>query len=289
MKIKQIAKITEGQDGVIFGNELFRFKHRGKCVVYDLGEIELDRVKELTPTTTFMLDKVDLIAPHSNSVCFGTEYYAEGDEFPLLYSNVYNNYARCDDRRIGVCCVYRLRREGAGFVTSLVQLIEIGFCEDAELWKAYPDRHGERPYGNFLVDREGGYYHAFVMRSEEKGTRYFKFKLPSVSDGELDTELGIRRVVLRVEDALDYFDCPYHRFIQGAALYNGVIYSAEGFCDNEVNRPAMRLISLEQRRQLEYIDLMSMGYTVEPEMIDFRDGVCYYSDAEGNLFNLVFE
>ncbi len=288
MKIKQIAKISGGQDGAIWKDQLFRFDSRGKCFVYDLLDIEADKVKELEPFGTFLLDKADLIAPHSNAVSWGTEFFDPSDEYPLLYSNVYNNYANSNDKLIGVCCVYRVERTERIFKTTLVQLIEIGFTNDPLLWKAYPDRNGVRPYGNFVIDREAGYYYAFVMRNETLGTRYFKFKIPSLREGELDPIYGVKRVVLTPEDICDKFDCPYHRFIQGAIAYNNNIYSTEGFDSDEINRPAIRVIDLADKNEKLYFDLLKTDYKCEPEMIDFHNGTCYYSDAKGNLYSMEF-
>ena len=286
MKIRQIAKIRGGQDGAIWENQLFRFDHRGKCAVYDLRETDPCEVRELEPIGEFVLDKADVIVPHSNAVCWGTEFFESGDKYPLLYTNVYNNYAKSENKLVGVCCVYRVMRDEKGFKTALVQLIEIGFTEDPLLWKAAPDADGVRPYGNFVIDRESGYYYSFVMRNEELGTRYFKFKIPSVNEGEIDETYGVKRVVLREEDICDMFDCPYHRFIQGATLHGGYIYSTEGFENNAVNRPAIRIIDLEGKRQERYIDLLEDGYLMEPEMIDFYGDAFCYSDAVGNLYRL---
>ena len=115
-----------------------------------------------------------------------------------------------------------------------------------------------------------------------------KFKIPSVNEGEIDETYGVKRVVLSEEDICDMFDCPYHRFIQGATLHEGYIYSTEGFDNNAVNRPAIRIIDLEGKRQERYIDLLEDGYLMEPEMIDYHGDVCYYSDAEGNLYSMEF-
>ena len=286
MIIKQIAKISNGQDGAIYNNHLFRFDTRGNCQVYDLLDIERDTVKKLEPIGSFILDKAELIVPHSNSVCWGTEFYAPNDEYPLLYSNIYNNYAKADDKLIGVCCVYRVERAGKDFKTTLVQLIEIGFTDDHSLWKAFPDRDGVRPYGNFVIDCEAGYYYAFVMRNETLGTRYFKFKIPSLSDGEADPIYGVKRVVLTPEDICDSFDCPYHRYVQGAIAHGKYIYSTEGFHNDQINRPAIRIIDLDKKMQERYIDLLDAGYQCEPEMIDFYNGTCYYSDVAGNLYSI---
>ena len=288
MKIKQIAKISSGQDGAIIHNQLFRFDTRGKCSVFNLLDIESDTIKELEPIGSFVLDKSDLIVPHSNSVCWGTEFYNKNDKYPLLYTNIYNNYVKSDNKLIGVCCVYRVEQMDKEFKTTLVQLIEIGFTDNSSLWKAYPDRDGVRPYGNFVIDRESGYYYAFVMRDEELGTRYFKFKIPSLAEGEGDPILGIKRVVLTPEDICKQFDCPYHRYIQGAIAHGKYIYSTEGFHNDQINRPAIRIIDLDNKMEERYIDLLNMGYQSEPEMIDFYNDICYYSDAGGNLYSIEF-
>lgn len=288
MKIKPIAKISGGQDGAIWKNQLFRFDNRGKCFVYDLNDVEEDILKELELLGSFVLDKADLIAPHSNAVSWGTEFFDPGDEYPLLYSNIYNNYSKSEDKLIGICCVYRVERTGRSFKTTLVQLIEIGFINDPLLWKAYPDSDGVRPYGNFVIDREAGYYYAFVMRNEALGTRYFKFKIPSICEGELDPIYEVKRVVLTPEDICDKFDCPYHRFIQGATLHNNNIYSTEGFTNDEINHPGIRIIDLVDKKEKQYFDLSEIGYNREPEMIDFYNDVCYYSDAYGNLYSIEF-
>ena len=135
MKIQHVANIVGGQDGAIFGDELFRFDHKGNGKVYNLRDLNPQEVCDLTPTATFVLDRADVLVPHANAVCFGTERYEPGDFYPLLYSNIYNNYAKTENPYIGVCCVYRLQKTADGFVTTLVQLIEIGFCEDATLWR----------------------------------------------------------------------------------------------------------------------------------------------------------
>lgn len=285
MEIKSLGKIGEGQDGAIFGGIIFRFDHLGNGAAFRLAEAKEGRA--LSPFATFRLDKSDILAPHSNAVFFGTQYYEEGDEFPLLYSNIYNNYSGAEDPLIGVCLAYRLVREGEGFQTTLVQMLEIGFKENAALWKAYPEKHGVRPYGNFVIDKKTNALYAFVMRDEACGTRYFKFRIPSATEGKIDLTYGVRRFVFSEADILDSFDTPHHHYIQGGIAHEGRIYSTEGF-EGDVERPAIRIIDVEKRAQIAHFDLFAMGYDKEPEMIDFADGKCYYSDAYGNFYTVSF-
>ena len=286
MEIRKIGSIGGGQDGAIYNGILFRFDHLGNGAAFALADLK--EGEALAPFARFTLDKCDALTPHSNAVFFGTHFYAEGDEFPILYTNIYNNYCGREEPLIGVCLAYRLTREGEGFKTELVQMIRIGFFENAELWKATPEAHGARPYGNFLIDKKTNAYYAYVMRTKESGTRYFKFAIPAPDAGEIDPKWGVKRFVFGEEDILSYFDVPHHFYIQGGIAHEGRIYSTEGFAFSTENRPAIRVIDLEGKKQVDFCDLTTLGYEEEPEMIDFSDGVCYYSDAHGNFYSVAF-
>ena len=282
MKFHQISPIKGGQDGAIFGKYLFRFNHKGEGRVYDLELIEKGKAEPISDIT---LDKSDIICPHCNSVAFGNEYFAKDDEFPLLYANIYNNYAKEENQLKGVCCVYRIKREGESFMTTLVQLIEIDFVEDATLWKAEPEKDGARPYGNFAVDRENNILYAFVMRNEERGTAYFAFDLPKLCNGEPDKKYGVKKVVLNKVDIKNSFVCPEHHYIQGACCHKGKIYSLEGFR----NSPALRIIDPAKQVQESITFFSDFGITDETEFIDFYGEKCYYSDCHGLLFRIEFD
>ena len=281
MKITKLAKIRGGQDGAICNDFLFRFSSKGGCSVYDMTALS----GEPEPIAEFKLDKAELIAPHSNSVTFGNEFFAEGDEFPLLYSNVYNNYAKTEDKRVGICCVYRLVRDGNTFSTQLVQLIKIGFTDDRNLWRSSGDIEDKRPYGNFVVDTQNSLLYAFVMRDGESRTRYFAFDLPKLSDGEIG-DSGVSEITLTADMIKEYFDTPYHNYVQGAVCHEGKIYSVEGF--GEKIHPAIRIIDTEKKCQTYFFDFFEAGCTDEAELIDFYQGRCIYGNHIGELFELKF-
>lgn len=268
--------VAQGQDGAVWGDFLFRFDHKGDCYVYDLTGEDIPEVG------SFRLDRWETLCPHSNSVTFGSEYYASGDEFPLLYSNIYNNYAKAEDRLEGVCCVYRIFRDEAGFHSRMVQTIRVGFADDDALWGI-----GEniRPYGNFAVDREKGILYGFTMLDAQRITRYFAFPLPKSREGALWN--GIPQRLLTADDILFSFDCPYHQFVQGACVHKGLIWSLEGFTNNKEHPPAFRIIDPEARCQKDMVLCADLGTNVEPECIDFQGETCWYSDAHGGLYNLI--
>lgn len=288
MNFKKIGRIVKGQDGAIWDHYLFRFKISGACFVYDLNDLHEKEDGELQEFATFRLDKSDILAPHSNAVMFGNEYYDPTDTYPLLYCNVYNNYKKAEDRREGLCCVYRLQQNGTAFTATLVQLIQIGFVNDHALWLSEREDGDARPYGNFTIDREKGIYYAFTMRDSYHTTRYFSFSLPRCRDGEMDNMYGVRKVTLTPADILDYFDCDYHHFVQGACTHNGEIYSLEGFTENVNNPAAFRLISPAEKAQKQCVMLADHNVDVEPELIDFRGDICYFADCYGNLYNIEF-
>lgn len=270
---------NSGQDGTIYGDYLFRFDHKGICNVYSISE--------KSKISSFVLDRCDVLMPHSNAVCFGNEFWEAEDEFPLLYSNIYNNYAKEDDRLEGVLCVYRLTRDGNAFATKLVQVIRIGFVENLEYWKSLEEKGDIRPYGNFVVDKENSLLCAFVMRDREQVTRYFTFTLPKVSEGIYCEKYGVNVVTLELSDIRTQFDCEYSLFIQGACCRDGKIYSVEGFSSE--TRPAkLQVIDLIKEEQISSVDLRGIGLEIEPEFIEFAGDLLYYGDGTGRMFCLTF-
>lgn len=286
MNIEHIANIKPGQDGAIWNNYLFRFDDQGNCFVYDIKNLK-ESNETLKEFDWFVLDKAQIIVPHCNSVVFGNEYYDKNDEFPLLYCNIYNNYANSDDKLKGTCCVYRITRNRNTFSSQLVQIIKIGFVENETLWKS-ENREDVRPYGNFVIDREQGLYHAFTMIDTPYITRYFSFKLPKISDGTYYKKYGVNIVILTENDIENSFDCEYHRYIQGACTNKGKIYSLEGFYHGNENEPVLRIINPTTKKQELCVEFSSLGLVNEPEFIDFKDETCYYGDGSGNLYIIEF-
>lgn len=274
-KFTPLGSVHKGQDGAIWNGCIFRFNGKGQCWVYDLTTME--------PMGEFTLDKADRICPHSNAVFFGREYYAAGDEFPILYSNVYNNYP---GQLAGTCCAYRITRENGKFTSRLVQVIRVGFT-DTPLWRSENDED-IRPYGNFVMDGENLW--AYVMRDESRTTRFFRFPMPKITDGEPDTKRGVPVVTLGEQDIAEQFDECYVNFMQGGICHNGLIYSVEGFTvpNQRKATPAMRIFDTKAKKQVLHLDLAAMGLIVEPEFVAVYNGHFYYADHDGNFYSVTF-
>ena len=262
-----LGNIAKGQDGIIYDDCLLRFDSKGNCRVYDL--------QTLTELSTFTLDKADILTPHSNSVSL------RGD---ILYTNLYNTYAKEDHRKEGICCAYHISRSGNHFHTKLVQVIRIGFAETS-LWQS-ENRQDVRPYGNFVVD--GDKLHAFVMRDETQRTRFFRFALPQITEGE-PSAWDVPLMTLTPEDIEAQFDECYVNYMQGAICAHGLIYSVEGFNHpHDRGRPALRVFDTARQTQVFFADLVEYGLLSEPEWIDYYKGRLYYADHAGNVYRLQF-
>ncbi len=276
---EKIGKISRHQDGAIYGDYLFHLSTNGLCEVYSLPGV--------TRISSFVLDKTDKAVPHSNAVCFGSEFYAECDEFPLLYTNIYNNYSSCEDKREGCSLVYRIIRQGSVFTSKLVQIIKIAFAKDEGLWYS-EGKKDVRPYGNFVVDTDSNMLYAFVMRDAEQRTRFFSFELPKVADGDYDADTDARAVSLNANDIKAIFDCPYMKYMQGATYYCGYIYSLEGILCDAGLPLKFRVIDLKNQKEIFEYGLEKIGLVGEPEFVAVYNGEFLYADAEGNLYKFIF-
>ena len=182
--------------------------------------------------------------------------------------------------------MYRLTRSGSDFLASLVQVLRVGFTDDPDLWAGAGDR---RPYGNFAVDGGSGVLWAFVMRDADQVTRFFSFDLPDPAAGEADDSVpGIPVVTLQREDIRSRFDGGYSRYLQGAAVLDGFLYSLEGFTDSAENPPAIRIFDTRTGSEAGLADLYGHGYPTEPELISVYRGNLYYSDSKGRAYLLKF-
>ena len=280
LQYADVGTVGAWQDGAVCDGKLFVFGSSGTGAVYALDTLE--------KLGTVSLDNKDILNPHANSVCFGSTYYAEGDRYPLLYVNIYNNYASAEDRLEGTCCVYRLTEADGVYSTDLVQVIEIGFTEDLTLWKSKENNGDVRPYGNFVVDTDRGKLYAFVMRDADRTTRFFEFDLPALSEGTYSETYGCNVVTLKSADIESRFDTVYFNYLQGCCYYDGKIISVEGFNSGGSAEPAVRIIDLSREKVSGTFYPAEAGLTKEPEVVcvEASDGTLYYAAADGMLRKL---
>ena len=216
------------------------------------------------------------LAAYKNEVPTYDAKYS-GDIFHI-YSNIYNNYSSAEDKHIGECCVYNVGGDGKIWSNTLVQLLKIGFINDKNLWPAATE---VRPYGNFVVDNDNQFLYAFVMYSSKSLTYWYKFALPEVSEGEWNETYGCKVKTLTENDILDSWTTPLQNYVQGACVYDGLIWSTEGFTGTSgANLARMRVIDPSKKSEIAVFNFFSDGDPVEPEFIEFYNGSCYYGSAQ---------
>lgn len=272
---ENVAKMSACQDGAIYDGKLFLFTAGGTCTAYD--------VRTGKKTGYIYFSSTSPLIPHANSVCFGNTFYAEGDKYPLLYANIYNNYTDRPDRMEGTCCVFRLTENGKFYNLDLVQVIRVGFAKDVDLWLSASGNSA--PYGNFIVDTDRDKLYAYVMRNESNSTRFFEFDLPALTAGEYHEAYGCNVVTLGREDYDNMFDVDFSFYIQGGCYRDGKVISIEGMDSGSGKEPALRIIDLESGTLEATYYLAEAGLFREPEMISFDPdtGVLYYSGYDGHL------
>ncbi len=245
-------KGTGGQDGAIYGDYLFRFGPKGEGVVYSIDN--------KAQVGTITLDKKDVINPHSNAVHFGSEFYAAGDEFPLLYSTL------CDNAEDSTT-VYRVVRNGNTFTTTLVQVITAEGTNDA------------------VVDAENNMYYAYLGPDVGR-TGYRKYALPKLADGTYNSTYGVKHVVLTENDVLAEVDFKEDIYIiQGSTIYDGKMYLTSGFTLDQVY---LTVYDLETDQWFCKINLEEIGLSEESEFIAFKDDVMYLMPVYGNIYTFKF-
>ncbi len=159
------------QGGDCYGDLFFQFSSENNTVrVYDLFNKTL-----ICESSIEGQNRGFVPSCHCNSVCFGTAFFTEYDEFPLLY--VSTGYAMGGNTG---ALVYRVLRQNDHFSFSLVQTIK------------FP-KYGTATWTEFIP---GGDY---CFLSYTSDYIVFKFQMPSVNEGD---------VVLSYQDAIGSFQFP---------------------------------------------------------------------------------
>ena len=184
---------------------------------------------------------------HCNSVCFGSSYFKEGDEFPLLY--VSTGYA--SDGYTGAL-VYRVIRDKDKFSFSPVQTIRLPVLKS--FWTEFiPD--GDYCYVCYTSD-----------------TIVYKMRLPSVNDGDV--------ILDGSKDAIEVFQFPPQpeeiksSRNQGRMFHNGKIIYPSGV-PGAGEASILFILDLKTRTYEHIFDFPSMGFPTESESIFFwKDKLC---------------
>ena len=256
---------TEGnyQDGCIYNDVLFLFSSNGLCTIFNISNKQMICSSQLPTYKGY--------CPHSNSVSFGKKF-CDTDTYPLLYSNIYNNYPNIADS-FGMCLVYRIIDETL-FEFKLMQVIKIGFTNDANLW--YDNSDNASPYGNFLICGDDLWVYVNIFGSSI--TRFFSFKTPAIIVSD-----DIDFCILTKDNIQEMFDTDLFKYIQGGTSRGTNLVSLEGF-GTELSPSFLRIISLTTKT-IQSIDLGFYLNTLEPEFVSFYNNLLIVGTYEGKFFS----
>lgn len=223
------------QGGDCWNDYFFQFSTDNNIIrIYDLNEKALIQKLALYKGNKGFVSKC-----HCNSVCFGSSYYKEGDEFPLLY--VSTGYT--SDGYSGAL-VYRVVRNHGLFSFSLVQTIRLPVLKSS--WTEFITA-GDYCYVCYTTD-----------------CIVYKMPLPSVHDGDV--------ILDGSKDAIEVYQFPPQpeqikiSRNQGRLFHNGKLIIPSGV--PQVREPSVLLILNLKNRAYEHIFYFpEMGLVKEPESV----------------------
>ena len=229
------------QGGDCWGDYLFQFVANNSMVrIYDLS------LKTLVQTLTIPASQRGFVSNcHSNTVCFGTEYYDSEDLFPLIY--VSTGYAA---NGYTGALVYRITQHNGIFFITLVQTLK--FPVEKSSWTEFV------PGNEF----------AYLCYTSER--IIYKVKMPKLKDGD---------IIIGREDAIETYQfSPQPNWMassrnQDRIFHQGKILVISGVPPSEAC--VLFVLNLETQERERIIDLKKSGLTSEPESIFIWQGdVC---------------
>lgn len=255
--IKTLSASYQFQGGACFGDLLFMFckwEVGHYCWIYDLTTGNL--VQQVTIASA---DQGFVTNCHCNSVNFGTRYYDDGDDFPLLY--VSTGYG--DGTNTG-CLVYRITSTTSGSTTTysltLVQTIKTPFSSWTEV---VPGDDNDI----YVTNSSNGVYY-----------RIYRFAMPT-TDATLD-----------IDDVLQTYEFTPQpsnmTSLQGFMYTNGCFLSPEGL--GGTDEGFLICWDLESCTRT-IIDIKSAGVTEEPEAFFVWDGQLCLVCKGTKIYSLYFE
>jgi len=239
-----------GQSGACYGDYLFvasvylkdiaMYNMRTKSLVYTLNA---------TNFADFIKDSPSVY--HCNQACFGPDFYAEGDPFPLLYISQRNN--------VNGRCFYQVFRiimpelEGEEYDSFSLEQVQTIYLPAMNIRNSLGN-------ANLIIDGENRLMYTYSRNNKSTDFNYGQCKISVFSLPELtDTE-----VVYETMDILDsyYLGCSAVN-MQGGVIHDNKLYIGQGY--KSCGYINLRIVDLENKKLEKTVDLLNAGFTAEPE------------------------
>lgn len=230
------------QGGDCWGDYFFQFaSNNSEIRIYNLAS------KSLVQAITLPTRQRGFVSNcHCNTVCFGTEFYHEDDQFPLIY--VSTGYA---SNGYTGALVYRITQQNEIFNLTLVQTIR--FPVDESSWTEF-------------VPGENGI--AYLCYSSENVI--FKVRMPSLKEGNVIIERTSAIDTLQCKPQPDWMSTSRN---QDRLYYQDKILFVSGVPPEEAS--VFFALNLETKERERIINFIKIGLENEPESIFiWRGDIC---------------
>lgn len=246
------------QGGDCWGDYFFQFVNNNTVVrVYDLS------LKSLVQTVTIGGSQRGFVPNcHCNTVCFGTEYYAAEDIFPLIY--VSTGYAAGGYTG---ALVYRITQHNGIFFITLVQTIKFP-VENKSSWTEF-------------IPGDNGF--AYLCYTSER--IIFKVEMPKIKDGDITISRADAIETFQFTPQPDWMSASLN---QDRLFYRGKIVFVSSEPTNG-NPSEFIVLNLEERERETIIEFTKIGLMKESESIFVWQGDIYvaFIDKIVKLINFI--
>lgn len=253
-----------GQSSACFGDYLFIVKDR-------LTQVAVYNLKSKTLLYTLTTGIVSETTWHCNQSSFSDKFFSVDDMFPVLYVSMQNNSAgRCE--ALGFRIIPTLvGGEISSFTLTQVQRIQLPVMTDINCLGNV----------NLTFDTQNGYMWGYGRNNNSSAAnynkaRFVKFAIPELAQSE---------IVLNDADILETFGEDWSMlYAQGGFIKSGKLVIMQGY--QSAGFINCRIIDLYcEKKMVTFIDLLSNGFTQEPEGVFYYDGKIMTSVNSARIYD----
>ena len=208
--------------------------------------INVNNLKKIKKQNSIYTRLAD-VAVHCNTVDFSSIFYNESDPLPLVYVSQRGDSCRTN--------VYRITKNGSQYGVQLIQTIHF---KDAKMTTTNVDETGK---------------YLWIYSNGPYGRSYSKVKIPALTFKNVNIS-AVNGVEERVRITISGVG-------QGATIKGHYIYHLHGF----KNQGTLAIVDLNTGKEIQKVDLVSLGFKGEPESAAFRGNDLIIGD-HGNFYRL---
>lgn len=260
-----MASMPSHQSSACYGDYMFTFADK-------MATVKLYNLRTRTLLYTFTQTALDA-NHHCNQAFFGTEKYDSDDVFPLVYISV-----KSSDWSVsgGTMEAFRIvptmgDSDYSSFTITKVQTITV------------PTMTDENALGevNFVMDTRSGYLYTYSRNDRADAPNYnnmrlTKWRMPNLSQGDVTLSSPLASWETGTKQGA----------AQGATIKNHLLFFFRGY--QSAGYIQLYVFDLVNRTIVAEIDLLSDGFTSEPEGAFFWGNTLYTSTNGGNLYRFIF-